>query len=437
MMLMMKFVSITELLIYHTVMLLLLTRVFGAKSSKRSIVLSYLLTILPPVVFELAVSDTMVYFIPAGMQLVLMPVFVLLFDGIRLRTVFSLYAVIFLVCLILTSSLLMVFPDEEWIELLTGLVIHFVILGICIVICCTRLRNRVKMLVEWTPVSTKRILLILLLGNTVLAMAIYRLSFYNSPTLLNFIKFIFMVLLMTDGVAVSVLLIYAVTNKRVKKVADHYQKQIVIQADYYRKLSESNFELRQYRHDSSNICIGLEKLLEDGRTEEALTVVRNQMKKLKSVQKGFDTGNAVADALLSDKCSKAQKQNAEIQFEGMLPGNAVSPTDLCVILGNTLDNAIEACEKIGEQDKKIIRINSQCQCGFLFIEICNPVAEPVAIEDKIPHTTKADKTEHGFGMFSLLQVVRSYGGSMVCSCDNLTFSVCISLELRRKKGLQQ
>ena len=68
----------------------------------------------------------------------------------------------------------------------------------------------------------------------------------------------------------------------------------------------------------------------------------------------FDTGNGIVDAILTEKQEKATTVNTVITFNGAIAASAITATDLSVIFGNTLDNAIEACEKLQTDIKRNI-----------------------------------------------------------------------------------
>lgn len=141
----------------------------------------------------------------------------------------------------------------------------------------------------------------------------------------------------------------------------------------------------------------------------------------------FDTGNGIADALLTDKLRRAAADNTVVNFSGAIPQNALLPTDLCVLLGNTLDNAIEACQKLPQDSVKAITVKCNCSSGFLFLSICNPIANEVTIMDNRIATTKKDTLLHGFGIQSMHNVAKKYDGSVKLNADNGFFTVNIDL----------
>lgn len=169
--------------------------------------------------------------------------------------------------------------------------------------------------------------------------------------------------------------------------------------------------------------IGLTRLLAEGKSEEALKLLEAQNQEIDSTAVAFDTGNGIVDALLTDKKRQADEINTTISFEGAVPGDSIEAVDLCIIFGNPLDNAIEACAEIDKEPPKEIHISCVCNSGFAFIEIKNPVLKKVEIRSNLPETTKPNKEMHGFGLYSLEKVIKKYDGEVSCECDKTTFKL--------------
>ena len=222
------------------------------------------------------------------------------------------------------------------------------------------------------------------------------------------------------------------SNNRLKQLTASYEQQILAQAEHYKKLAESNFELRRFKHDFKNMSIALEKLLDSKEHPEALQVFKQYNKTLENPLGSsiiYDTGNGIADALLADKQARALSYNSNIVFQGSIPADYLLPTDICVLLGNALDNAIEACEKIKSVDTLTIDVSSNCNSGFMFLSITNPVCEKVNISNNHITTTKENKTLHGFGLYSLHSVVKKYDGNVELKSTDDSFTVNIDLSL--------
>ena len=239
-------------------------------------------------------------------------------------------------------------------------------------------------------------------------------------------------------------MITSISSNRLKVLTTNYEQQIHIQAEHYKNLAAANFETRRFKHDFKNMSIAIEKLLADGQQEQALALLQKYNNTLNSpgtFHPTFDTGNGIADALLTDKSEQASAINAKIAFNGAIPQAVLSPADLCVILGNTLDNAIEACQKLDPKTDKTIAIHCNCSSGFLFLSISNPVSEKVIIHDNYISTTKENKTLHGFGLYSLNSVVKRYDGEVRLSstddCFTVDIDMCVTTPLKHKSCLPQ
>ena len=105
----------------------------------------------------------------------------------------------------------------------------------------------------------------------------------------------------------------------------------------------------------------------------------------------------------------------------------INPLDLCIIFGNALDNAIDACAKCKNDEEKIINIHSSLTNGFLFIKIENPIATDVKITNNSITTTKKDKNSHGIGLQSIRTSIQKYYGEMKLSQLNGIF--CLEIDL--------
>jgi sensor histidine kinase YesM len=105
----------------------------------------------------------------------------------------------------------------------------------------------------------------------------------------------------------------------------------------------------------------------------------------------------------------------------------LAPTDLCVLLGNSVDNAIEACDELPNGMERKITVECNCSSGFLFLTVRNPIAKPVSICDNRVHTTKKDRALHGFGISSMHKVAKKYDGTLKLDADEGFFTVSIDL----------
>jgi len=210
-------------------------------------------------------------------------------------------------------------------------------------------------------------------------------------------------------------------------IVDLLTHQIEMQIEHYKKLNEQDVELRKFKHDYQNLLLGLQVILEANDISQALDYIENVKSLIPESSRTFDSGNYIADALLNAKSEDAAKHQTQLSFEGFIPTMNIVMTDLCVILSNSLDNAIEACAKIDGEKK--IKIESKIENGFWFINIENPVKNPVTIYNNSVYTTKEDSTKHGFGLYNIDRIIQKRGGQVNLSCNDNVFVFDAALKL--------
>jgi len=114
----------------------------------------------------------------------------------------------------------------------------------------------------------------------------------------------------------------------------------------------------------------------------------------------------------------------------MIPENLdIEPVDLCIILGNALDNAIEECQRIEDDSvKKEIVLKMICKNDQLFISVANPMSGKAIIRDGRFVTIKPDARNHGFGLKNIESVVQKYDGILDILTENNIFKLNIALK---------
>ena len=122
-------------------------------------------------------------------------------------------------------------------------------------------------------------------------------------------------------------------------------------------------QTRGWRHDYRNHIQTMKAYLSMGRYEELAAYLDQLDMDLSQVDTVVKTGNVMVDAVLNSKISVARAKQITVEAKATVPRQlAVAEVDLCVILGNLLDNAIEACMGIKEESRRFIRIYIDAQC---------------------------------------------------------------------------
>jgi hypothetical protein len=216
-------------------------------------------------------------------------------------------------------------------------------------------------------------------------------------------------------------------NTCYKSDMKHLDEQMQLQTKHYEDFIQANEDIRKFKHDFDHLMFGIIGHANNGDTQAVLQLANECRQQTQEDNLSFKTGNFGADALFSNKQMKAQLFDTKLIFSGRIPNKYISTLDICVILGNALENAIEACATL--PGKKTISVSSDMHNGFLSIHVSNPVPEDIFIDSHALATTKADKENHGIGLLSIYQAIKKYDGSMKISCKDKVFELSIRLDL--------
>lgn len=205
-------------------------------------------------------------------------------------------------------------------------------------------------------------------------------------------------------------------------------KQLDEQHENYERMLSSDRQLREFRHDYKNHMLVVTALLNAGKNDEASEYLET-IKITSGVQKRqISTGNFVADAMLNNKNALAEELGIKMSFVGTIPEKGIASSDLCTVLGNLVDNAIENTKRL--KGEKYIRIEATARERFFVLSIVNPVNERVVIKNNRIKTTKSDSKNHGIGLKNVGRIAEKYGGKFRLSCDDREFIADISIKLQ-------
>ena len=202
------------------------------------------------------------------------------------------------------------------------------------------------------------------------------------------------------------------------------EMQLEMELRHYEEAMQKNRDIRRFRHDYKNNLISLKAFIESGRNDEAKEYIEDLTGSLESAVLQYNTGNYLADAIISEKAKSAGTKNIEIRFDGRIPSEGIKNSDICTILGNSTDNAVRACEELAPC---VISIKSEVKNSGTIIKITNPVKEKVNIKNNTIKTTKSDKENHGLGIGNIKKAVSNYGGAVNLSCTDSEFTLEILL----------
>ena len=167
--------------------------------------------------------------------------------------------------------------------------------------------------------------------------------------------------------------------------------------------------MRGWRHDYHNHLQSLKGYLSLNKVDQMKNYLNELETDLDSIDTLYHSGNLQLDSILNAKLSIAEKGQIRIHCDASIPPQLhVSDLDLCVILGNLLDNAIESCRKIKNPDERFIRVYIGILKKQLYISITNATSETV--KQRTDHYFTTKRGDHGHGLKRVDQVVKKYDG---------------------------
>ncbi len=208
-------------------------------------------------------------------------------------------------------------------------------------------------------------------------------------------------------------------SKLATKKLDAYQRELI--DIHYNEVDNMYRTMRGWRHDYRGHIQTLKALADRGAISEIQQYLDMLDVDLKTVDTVVKTGDNMTDAILNSKLSLARSKNINIVADtGVSVALTMSPTDLCVVIGNLLDNAIEATQKLPEE-RRMIRTYIDMKNRSLYLSVTNTTAAGKL--SKINGIFSSLKGEgHGFGLIRVDDIVERYGGYISRNSEDGAFT---------------
>ena len=208
-------------------------------------------------------------------------------------------------------------------------------------------------------------------------------------------------------------------SKQIDKRIAAYQRELI--ETHYREVENMYRQIRGWRHDYRN-HIQMMKVLAANGDMDALKVYLDELDTdLNTVDTVVKTGNPMADAILNSKISLARSRNIPTQVDAHIPVKLkMSELDLCCIIGNLFDNAMEASMALPEE-KRMIRVYMDMKGTQLYISFTNFTAAKKL--NKVGKGFKTSKGEgHGFGLVRIDDIVSRSDGYLSRNSEDGAFT---------------
>lgn len=279
-----------------------------------------------------------------------------------------------------------------------------------------------KMKLPKLSFDTGKFLVIIPLSSIVICCIAINIVQNSKNGLVNIMCLVIIIMTITSNV-----LMFKMFLKVIDTLSDNYEKEMLLQEaeakeQYYQEVEQSNREVRKIKHDLKNMLLAIcGKAKEQNEVSEEIYKI---MKELDQSDKKIFTSNVVINTIMNHKISQAKQLEIKTDVN-IKVSKAVSLNykDAGILLGNILDNAMEACEKI-RKEKRWIKIDMFHQKNTLFIKVCNSkTKEPVNINK----SSKRDVHNHGIGVSSIKSIVNKYDGYIEFADKGEKFEVDVSL----------
>lgn len=206
-------------------------------------------------------------------------------------------------------------------------------------------------------------------------------------------------------------------QERIKTI----EAQLAIQKKHSEQLAENRSQVRQMLHDIKHHVQAFQFLYEAGQYEDLYGSVKELARQYERVTPILDTGNPLLDALLTAKREMAEKSGIHWEWDIQIPPDLqISFMELCSILGNALDNAIEACLRSAGDSFILIKLTKENDS--LLCSIKNTIGMLPRRSGDFLATLKEDGQHHGIGLESMADGCKKLGGACVITlttrCSN-------------------
>lgn len=209
------------------------------------------------------------------------------------------------------------------------------------------------------------------------------------------------------------------SGRRIDRQLAAYQRELI--ETHYQEVDNMYRQMRGWRHDYRNHIQTMKALAANGDMDGLRAYLDELDTDLNTVDTVVKTGNAMADAILNSKISLARSRNIPVHVDAHIPVKLrMSELDLCVILGNLFDNAIEASLPLPE-DRRMIRVYMDMKGTQLYISFTNFTAEKKRSKSgKLFRTTKGDG--HGLGLIRIDNIIERLDGYLSRNSEDGAFT---------------
>lgn len=241
---------------------------------------------------------------------------------------------------------------------------------------------------------------------------------------------IFLAIFLLNNVLMFMAMSYKTAFIVEKDVKDEAQRNLDLQRKHYRELLDQHRLSHKEVHDLKNKLQVVILAVKLSKNDFALGKLEELVGNTFSTEGSVDTGNKVVDAIFGSKRSKLNESEIELNLYASVSNEInMNDFDLAVIIGNAIDNAIEACLKLPVSER-YVEVEIEEEDHQLIFVFTNPTSENLVVVDNIVQTSKSkDRHLHGFGLENMREIARKYDGYSTVNCEAGFFELKLNLQI--------
>lgn len=236
------------------------------------------------------------------------------------------------------------------------------------------------------------------------------------------------------------ILIFYGFNRYAEELYNNIQQRLVIEKQendlsHYAQMQEINKKHREFIHNTSHYLHTIGKLAEENENESIVNILKELDVELENSAMEVYSYNPVLNSVITEKISHAKNHN--IKTDIFVEQNAnligIQASDIITIVGNMLDNAIQAVDKLedsGIEKKIFMRIFTENNESFYVIKVSNPFDGILKKDESGLLTTKKEKGIHGVGLKSVEKTAKKYNGYLEFFTEENVFTAVVILAMK-------
>jgi len=245
---------------------------------------------------------------------------------------------------------------------------------------------------------------------------------YMNMSLTMMILFIVFLLIMSWVYAMNIVVLYddfTISSSRLELA----KKQIDMQKEYYDTLSGQMNEIREMKHDINHFIGVMSQLAEEGKLDKLRMFLSEYCEKAKIDQLPVFCKHTIANSIIGYYYLRAKEYGILFESQCNISGQTtMSDSDLCIILGNALENAVYACRQMDPMKVQFVSIDAGTMKGQRLIKVTNSYQGQLEINDGRYISSKGGNS-HGLGIRNIEKVVAAYGGFIKIEHDEKVFTL--------------